>query len=165
MGAGASVDAGKSLSTSAKKKLWKKVAPKGHMDIDDFLHLPLWIHNPLIVRTLELVLLDDPLTSSASGLEWRHFEKCYAMLSRNRSDEEKLACLFRFYDMDGDNLISPDDVAAFHTLTTGGHYTESTSPFPPLSACAEVSTAMPFTPDAFSKHLPRDEAFLLLNLP
>jgi len=61
MGTGASVESGsKPLSKSAKKKQWKKIAPKGTMDIDDFLHLPLWIHNPLIMRTLELVLHDDP---------------------------------------------------------------------------------------------------------
>lgn len=80
------------------------------------------------------------------------------MLSRNRSDEEKLACLFRLYDVDGDDLISPEDVAAFHNLTLGPHM-EGTGPFAPM----DVSTS--FSPELFSKLICQEEAFLLLNLP
>jgi len=119
-----------------------------------------WVHNPLILRTLEIILKDNPLDEDK--LELYHFQKCWEFLSQNQTIEDKFKSIFQLFDVDGDDAISEEDITTFHKICTTGSLPPEINPFPkPMQ-----DHNLPYRSiDELTRYMSMVEILLFFNLP
>jgi serine/threonine-protein phosphatase 2B regulatory subunit len=88
----------------------------GTIDASEFLMIPELAMNPLVPRIVQLF----------DGVNFKEFVRLLSAFGKNAPREARIDFLFRFYDVDGDGVVSEADVNSIFRLLVGENLDDAT---------------------------------------